>query len=161
MVVTGNTLGVGVTNNVAENSGQSIDQDNLARLIKVPKNIISTQEGDTIEEKIVAYINGLNYEKNQIDAEVWVEIYDVVLTPFFISAPTNGCPPFPEINIPAYHNGINPLPINGDTIYEDVEGNSPYINNIMVVNSENENGIKQGFGLINNSVWSEEISNCE
>lgn len=120
--------------------GASTDQDNIAKVIEVTSADIAPFMGITIEDRIVQYINSLNYEKLDTDAEIWInytEVQESLFTLFNISSESgSGCPPqvFQDIDSTAYHNGENEFPVIGDTVYSDALGEEPHPPGEFIIN---------------------------
>lgn len=107
-------------------------QDNIAKVINVYEADLSGE--GTLEEQIVEYINSLNYEKLETDAEIWINYVSTpVLTAFLVSTSSgNACdsPNLSPYNLTLYHDGSNTYPVIGDTIYIDEEGDTIFIDSL-------------------------------
>lgn len=112
-----------------DNLPSIIIQDNIAKVINVYKADLSGE--GTLEEQIVEYINSLNYEKLETDAEIWINYVSTsVLTAFLVSISSgDGCSNvnLSPYNLTLYHDGSNVYPEIGDTIYIDEEGDDIFI----------------------------------
>jgi len=99
-------------------------QNNFSRTINVSAQDIAPfySEGD-VEDRLIAYVNDLDYEKLETDSDVWIKFNDAV-TLFnssfvLVGDPCDFDPTLQTLPQNYYHTGSSALPETGDYVYED------------------------------------------
>lgn len=138
--------------------GGNVNQDNIAKVIYVYEGDLGA--GATLEERLSNYVNTLNYEKLNTDAEIWVEYSEEAKPLQSVYIVGYGCPPNSAPDTLVYHSGSASIPINGDILYTDIEGTIT-VTNAMYAAATTFEGSVEAIGTLVSGVWTDDTPNCE
>jgi len=134
-----------------DSGGAPITQNNFSRTINVSAQDIAPffSEGD-VEDRLIAYVNDLDYEKLETDSDVWIKFDDAVTevnsSVILVGSPCDFDPTLQTLTQNYYHTGSSALPVAGDYVYEDETMTTPlpigwYSDGTKWYNSSNSIGL--------------------